>query len=99
MELAVPKMDQRSQISFVLGSNIVKIIKNDRVHRFLAYEGENIPSNIHVHIDSCFSNQYEKIFIINLWELKRKRLVRKKRCRWADRWAVILKSVNAKSGF
>ena len=44
MELAVPKMDQRSQISFVLGSNIIKIIKNDRVHRFLAYEGENIPS-------------------------------------------------------
>ena len=45
MELAVPKMDQRSHISFVLGSNIIKIIKNDRAHRFLAYEGENIPSN------------------------------------------------------
>ena len=47
MELAVPKMDQRSHISFILGSNIIKIIKNDRVHRFLVYEGENIPSNLH----------------------------------------------------
>ena len=50
MELAVPKMDQRSQISFVLGSNIIKIIKNDRVHRFLAYEGENILSRS---VSSC----------------------------------------------
>ena len=48
MELAVPKMDQRSQISFVLGSNIIKIIKNDRVHRFCAHEGENIPSTPHL---------------------------------------------------
>ena len=48
MELAVPKMDQKSQISLVLGSNIIKIIKNDRVHRFLAYEGENIPSIRHI---------------------------------------------------
>ena len=45
MELAVPKMDQKPQISFVLGSNIIKIIKNDRVHRFWAHEGENIPSS------------------------------------------------------
>ena len=47
MELAVPKMDQKSQISLVLGSNIIKIIKNDRVHGFWAQEGENIPSNPH----------------------------------------------------
>ena len=45
MELAVPKMDQKSQISLVLGSNIIKIIKNDRVHGFWAQEGENIPSS------------------------------------------------------
>ena len=45
MELAVPKMDQKSQIFFVLGSNIMKIVKNDRVHGFWAQEGENIPSN------------------------------------------------------
>ena len=49
MELAVPKMDQKSQISLVLGSNIIKVIKNDRVQGFWAYEGENIPSNGHSH--------------------------------------------------
>ena len=46
MELAVPKMDQKSQISLVLGSNIIKIIKNDRVHGFWAHEGENIEYTI-----------------------------------------------------
>ena len=55
MELAVPKMDQKPQISFVLGSNIIKIIENDRVHRFWAHEGENIPSNQEYSIfhDNC----------------------------------------------
>ena len=47
-KLAVPKLDYRLFFSLVLVSMNIKIDNNNQVHKFLAHEGENIPSTVSV---------------------------------------------------